>query len=344
MQKFTRIIAIFLTVLTLSSQCVFAKYVGEKVGDVYPTDIKTYIFDQQINSYNIGGKTVIIAEDLGWYYGFYVEWNGEYRTLTMTDEIKETGFIENINEKEQRDISQRIANRPKDYFNKPVPNHIYYTDIVTTLEGKEIQSYNLNGETAIVVEDLKNFGYDVIWDESKRTLNVYEKFENHPVSTDIGNAFEWEYLSQYTLTCLKNTLCKAQLKSGDGKLDIDSFINISWNYDSAVPIKETFDFHGIAYSFEDNILKIDASNAKKFEFSADTQSKDETFFDGKDVSYIYAKNAVINGAETEITYSAITGHFDMMRKVKIKTNILRCGSKAYIPLSFLRDICGIENN
>lgn len=56
-----------------------------------------------------------------------------------------------------------------------VIGHIYETDIVADIDGMKIPSYNIGGETVVIVEDLANYGFDVIWDGQKRTLSVYTK-------------------------------------------------------------------------------------------------------------------------------------------------------------------------
>ena len=38
---------------------------GGVIGHIYSTDILTYVNGEPIDAYNIGGKTVVIAEDLG---------------------------------------------------------------------------------------------------------------------------------------------------------------------------------------------------------------------------------------------------------------------------------------
>ncbi len=47
---------------------------------------------------------------------------------------------------------------------------IYSTDIITKLDGYEIQTYSLNGRMMIAVEDLVPYGYSVSWDASANTL------------------------------------------------------------------------------------------------------------------------------------------------------------------------------
>ena len=49
---------------------------------------------------------------------------------------------------------------------------VLYTDIVTVLDGKTIPSVNIGGRTAIIVEDLSDYGYDVTWSNETRTLDV----------------------------------------------------------------------------------------------------------------------------------------------------------------------------
>lgn len=46
------------------------------------------------------------------------------------------------------------------------------TDIVATINGYQLESYNVNGYTYICVEDLRYYGFNVIYDHSSRTLSV----------------------------------------------------------------------------------------------------------------------------------------------------------------------------
>ena len=49
---------------------------------------------------------------------------------------------------------------------------IYHTDIAAKIDGAYIPSYNINGSTGIVVEDLADYGFDVRWDAEARELHV----------------------------------------------------------------------------------------------------------------------------------------------------------------------------
>ena len=62
--------------------------VGEIVGDIYSTDIKTFFYDKEIPSYNIGGKTCVAIEDIGNDNDFSIVggkyiWNPENRTISL---------------------------------------------------------------------------------------------------------------------------------------------------------------------------------------------------------------------------------------------------------------------
>ena len=51
-------------------------------------------------------------------------------------------------------------------------DYVLYTDIRTYINDVEITSYNIKGNTAVVVEDLASYGFDVSWDGDARTLKV----------------------------------------------------------------------------------------------------------------------------------------------------------------------------
>lgn len=47
-----------------------------------------------------------------------------------------------------------------------------YTDISAYINHYPITSYNINGNTAVVAEDLANYGFNVVWNNTARTLTV----------------------------------------------------------------------------------------------------------------------------------------------------------------------------
>ncbi len=51
-----------------------------------------------------------------------------------------------------------------------IVSDVYSTDILTYIDGEPIQGYAINGKTVICVEDLTNYGFTVMYDDSIRTL------------------------------------------------------------------------------------------------------------------------------------------------------------------------------
>lgn len=64
-----------------------------------------------------------------------------------------------------------------------VVNSTLYTDIVASINNYNIESYNIDGYTAIVAEDLAKYGFDVTYNNSKRALYVSRGSTNTITST-----------------------------------------------------------------------------------------------------------------------------------------------------------------
>ena len=58
------------------------------------------------------------------------------------------------------------------------------TDIVAYINEQPINSYNINGWTGIVAEDLTDYGFDVYWDGDARTLTVGHSYIPTPQYTE----------------------------------------------------------------------------------------------------------------------------------------------------------------
>ena len=84
MKKLLASILSIMIILPISSTVLAAN--GDVAGYIYSTDIIAYVNDKPIESYNIGGKTAIIMEDLATgevNYGFDVWYDDESRKLTV---------------------------------------------------------------------------------------------------------------------------------------------------------------------------------------------------------------------------------------------------------------------
>ena len=143
--------------------------VGDVVGNIYSTDIVTYVDDIPITAYNIGGKTIIPIEDLR-DYGFDVNWNEE-------DKVLEASVSEAPVYGSGGNGSSGVTGS--------VAGNIYHTDITLFVNGIPLGSYNIGGVTCAAVEDLgadsdtdevlSKYGMRYTYNDSDRTLRLYIK-------------------------------------------------------------------------------------------------------------------------------------------------------------------------
>ncbi len=173
-----KILSIILTVTIMftMSTGVFAAP-GDVAGEVYSTDIITYMYYAPVTSYNIGGKTCIDAEILNWHYGFDVYWYENERRLDITDKGGRFVSLQAMS----GEIVESSVSDPGE-----VVCSYYETDIITTLNGKEIESYNIGGRTVICAEAMRDHGYNVDWDEEERKLTISKPMDFYKYETDFG--------------------------------------------------------------------------------------------------------------------------------------------------------------
>jgi len=131
---------------------------GDIAGEYYSTDIVTTLNGVEISSINIGGQTLISAEDMK-DYGFEVNWRSDVKRLEVVNS------------------HSQISGTPPTVERSDLPagsvlGHYYKTDIVTTLDGEEITAYNLGGRTYLLAEQMSEFGYKVDWNAEAKTLSV----------------------------------------------------------------------------------------------------------------------------------------------------------------------------
>lgn len=149
---------------------------GDVTGHIYSTDIRTYINGKEVPSYNIGGRTVIVAEDVL----DSCKYRDEQRTLLLNDNDWVGLCPDNIKGgSSESDVPGRII------------GDIYETDIKTYMYSKELTAYNLNGKTAVAIEDLGGFkewndlGGRYFYDDETRTLSLEIVYNNYIELTDL---------------------------------------------------------------------------------------------------------------------------------------------------------------
>jgi len=169
----------------------------------------------------------------------------------------------------------------------------------------------------------KNYVIDLKTDE----MRLYEKLE-----TDIGTGSADGNPSEYNSKCARNAQREYKLTADGEEKTVNGFSIPEFYYATMLPLDDTFDFLDIKYSFENDILTIDASQAKRFaleetEIITDVLGENE-------INYLYVEKVVLNGEETEITYPYISGHFDMTHYGRAKAKPYVCNGKVYINASF----------
>lgn len=145
-----------------------ASSVGERVGEVVSTDIAAYVNGKLVHSMNIAGETAIAAEDLR-ERGFEVSWSPMERTLR-------------IDPKAEGIQATEVPTLSKNSEVLPIGTHlkdVLYTDIQAYYGDTPLRSFNIDGQTAIILNDLDAFG-TVVWSELERTI----RFQSKPLAED----------------------------------------------------------------------------------------------------------------------------------------------------------------
>lgn len=261
-----KIITILLLLTLLFTTHAYAKP-GDIAGYIYSTDIVAYIDDMAVPSYNIGGKTVVIAEELD-AYGFDVIWNEDDREICVyTKEMPENkpSYIP-----EKSKISGKVAGK------------IYETDIKAYTNGMITESYNVGGRTALVIEDMastdddakrmsrdsnphRSIGYSVslmkfVWNETDRTILLFTVRPGSKLMTDYGevtvkNASQSAYhngaYSFYTVDDERLAYWVSTILYND-----DAYISLA-------DIKDNLIFGDLSAGIDGNELKISAENIRE---------------------------------------------------------------------------------
>ena len=119
-----------------------------------------------------------------------------------------------------------------------VINQYLHTNIVAIIDGIAIRSYNIDGNTAIIAEDLINYGFNVVWNGEQRSLNISEgnkivtsEFQDSEIpgviGTPAGNVFQTDIL-----TYVNGKQVTSYNIGGMTAIiidDLSAFGNISWD-------------------------------------------------------------------------------------------------------------------
>lgn len=198
---------------------------------------------------------------------------------------------------------------PTSAFAKVV-NKYLYTDIVATIDGVAIRTYNIDGYTNVVAEDLRNYGFIVNWDPLRRRLDISRnpyptitstyKAEYVPpykvgqkagdvLATDINTYVEGKYIKSYNingLTCVniedvaKILYCENVYNNAERRLYITRRPFPNYNNISGVRWTGSAAHLATYRELDLKVLSADASNVT-FEYRLYNETSNETVSSGR---------------------------------------------------------------
>lgn len=169
---------VLLLIITVLSTTVMAAN-GDVAGYIYSTDIRAFINGVEVQSYNIGGRTAVVIEDIIKESSHRYVYDDALRTLKFFSLSPEC-LVEHT--------SARGTKPGK------VVGRIYKTDIEASIYDVAVPSYNIGGKTAVVIEDLgcdggfSSLGGRYVWNQKDRTISLefmYKNFSDLPENRNI---------------------------------------------------------------------------------------------------------------------------------------------------------------
>lgn len=298
-----KIIFACLMCITVSAGLTAYAANGDIAGQIYSTDIIAYIGGNEVPSYNIGGRTAVIIEDLDkseYGYPFWFVYDDEKRMLTADGKTP------------YKTESKAERGKPGEIL-----GNIYETDITVNLNNHDIKGYNIGGKTAVCIEDIgdmadspnEEYGYSkfaakYVWNEKDRTISLdfaglpqtvpgfkmmsqYVFTMNGNVLTaeyDDMNLFYSEFVDTYNEDMPKYVIRPLRLKLGDDEEVIGFYfvdrdgskeMNVS-DYDGL--FEKLMDYkkaHKQKLSYDEIMQKFNDGKAYEIKYSIDTD--DYTF-------------------------------------------------------------------
>ncbi|MBQ6530078.1 MAG: hypothetical protein IJI39_04035, partial [Clostridia bacterium] len=150
-----------ITGIIISSVVCPANALARVTGTALSTNIGTVIDGAACKTYNVDGRTFVIAEDLRG-YGFDVDWNENTRNLSITQNPYAHRTL----------LSEEETNIKKE--NCPVGNplmDILSSDVTVTVAGEAVEGYNIDGQMVIPVRALESYAY-IEFDEENRLVKI----------------------------------------------------------------------------------------------------------------------------------------------------------------------------
>ena len=186
MKKFIIVISSIVAVLLLHTVAFAAN--GDVIGNIYSTDIRAYINGVQVESYNIGGRTAVVIEDI------------------LDEKTHQYGYDDNTRSLKLFSLNPKCLVEKTSKNNSKSGNvigKIYETDIKTSIYDVVIPTYNIGGKTAVVIEELGQngefspIGGRYIWNDTDRTISLEFLYQNH---SDVSTNKNIKIIANETMT------------------------------------------------------------------------------------------------------------------------------------------------
>lgn len=162
MKKLLRCFGLISVLLAAGAICVSAQN-GDVCGNIYSTDIRANINGVWVDSYNIGGRTVVVVEDITSQYKY-----SDADRLLVIDDLAPEFLVDGGNNASGASGT--------------VVGEIYETDIKTYFRGRYLDLYSLNGKMAVEIEQLggngefSDIGGRYVWNSEERTICLESVF------------------------------------------------------------------------------------------------------------------------------------------------------------------------
>ena len=205
------------------------------------TDIVAVIDGHPLRSYNVDNYTVVVAEDLR-AYGFQVIWHGQARRLEVLRPLKNGEW------QTPASYPDYTPSVPAGKIGTPARD-ILATDIVTTVGGDEVQSWNIGGETCIRFRELERYGKMDYNHPERRSSFTTVPYAELTGDTGAGlNALELGLGSWDAIYSAKDGVLKASFTAGEepsvttflargmGDVNFDLFWTVSAAPDAVVTL------------------------------------------------------------------------------------------------------------
>jgi len=156
------------------------------IGSVLTTDIRALINGYEIPSYNVDGFLVIVGSDLKW-YGFDV-WYDDVSRISHVEYKGNNALYPWEPLPSQTSYQGSIGTKVMD---------VYDTDIIVLLNGKRVDSYNVDGHMAFRFSELSSCGI-YKYDNNSRTSNLYLDLNTYDSQNDDNPTIAEDATSYYS--------------------------------------------------------------------------------------------------------------------------------------------------